>query len=925
MNTPLQLSPEQQAVVDHRGAHLQVIACAGSGKTESISRRVAALVREGAPPESIVAFTFTERAAGELKERIVARTVDACGEKVRGRLARMFVGTIHAYCFKLLQDHVPKYGNFDVLDEHRHAGLLAREGNRLSIATRLGTTGRWASVQEWKTTVDVIGNELIPRAHLQGDLGALYDDYVATLDRYHYLTFSLVIQKAVEALDDPTVFAAVHGPLRHLIVDEYQDVNPAQEALIRKLGTSPVEVCVVGDDDQAIYQWRGSDVANIQRFTTNFAGAQTHSLLANRRSRRAIVEAAEKFAQTIPQRLEKSMRAERDAAENSVVAWRGQTPEDEAATIAATIVRLHERGYRYRDIGVLFRSVRTSAPALIAALAERGIPYTCGGRTGLFLQPEIELLGRTYVWLAGWKWRPPGYGVEEVEDTQDTLVDDYVHSFGAAVSRKQLLATLNGWKRLVGDTQKPVNLIRDFYSLLNELGIHELDPDDAAVAARLGAFARFSNILADFENVTRRGRWQTDESGEQSFRGGQDRGELYYQRLAGYLLHYARDAYEDFDGEIAPDVDAVDIVTVHQSKGLEWPVVFLPNLVSRRFPSSKAGSAREWQLPFAAFPAEARERYCGGDADERRLFYVALTRAREVVYASCFERQSNRARPSPYLEVLFGEEIPERIELPLPAAPVAVRNDELAPLRVSFTDIASFDECGYRYRLSSSFGFETQLVSELGYGRAIHHVLRAVADATRAQGSLPSHAEVERLIDDEFYLPFANAGNFDNMRRTAGKLVHRYVDCYADDLERIWATERSFELQVREGTLSGRADVILDRHDGIDGALAIVDYKTSKGSDRDDLFAFQLAVYAAAGRAEGLHVQAAYLHHLDESERSSVAVDPPAVARAVDRVEELVSKLRSRHFSPKPASDRCAACEYRRLCRHAPVDPWDEA
>src|SRR5437870_13683633 len=118
------LSPTQQRGVDHQGSDLQVIACAGSGKTESISRRVAGLIAEGAEPASIVAFTFTERAAEELKERITRRVGEIMGQAYLDRLGPMFVGTIHGYCFRLLQDHVPHYGNYDVLDEHRHAGIL---------------------------------------------------------------------------------------------------------------------------------------------------------------------------------------------------------------------------------------------------------------------------------------------------------------------------------------------------------------------------------------------------------------------------------------------------------------------------------------------------------------------------------------------------------------------------------------------------------------------------------------------------------------------------------------------------------------------------------------------------------------------------------------------------------------------------------
>src|SRR5687768_6774534 len=146
------LSPAQQSVVSHRGSDLQVIACAGSGKTEAISRRVASLIAEGAEPESIVAFTFTERAAGELKNRIAGRVADLMGTGVLERLATMFVGTIHGYCLRLLQDHVPRYGNYDVLDEHRHAGLLSREYRRIGLS-KIGAR-HWSPIHEWLRTVD---------------------------------------------------------------------------------------------------------------------------------------------------------------------------------------------------------------------------------------------------------------------------------------------------------------------------------------------------------------------------------------------------------------------------------------------------------------------------------------------------------------------------------------------------------------------------------------------------------------------------------------------------------------------------------------------------------------------------------------------------------------------------------------------------
>lgn len=410
----ISLSPEQKQVVTLRGRNLQVIACAGSGKTESISRRVAALIAEGTPPTSIIAFTFTERAAAELKERIILRVQETKGSAFLGQLAPMFVGTIHSYCFRLLQTHVLKYGNYDVLDEHRHIGLLSREFDELG----LGELGHrhWRTIGDFVHNVDIIGNELIdPTALKDTPLATSYAAYIDMLDRHRLLTYSLIISKAVEALADSSVYARVHGSLCHLIVDEYQDINPAQERLIQLLSASPVQVCVVGDDDQSIYQWRGSDVGNILTFAKR-RKADTVRLETNRRSRPRIVATANAFARSIPNRLPKAMKPTRAGAKAEVIPWSAADAEDEASQIAVTIARLHKLGHRYQDIAVLFRSVRTSAMPLVDALEDRQIPYTCGGRTGLFMQPEMSLFAEIFAWFVDADWKDERFGEKRKAD-----------------------------------------------------------------------------------------------------------------------------------------------------------------------------------------------------------------------------------------------------------------------------------------------------------------------------------------------------------------------------------------------------------------------------------------------------------------------------------------------------------------------------
>jgi len=912
----IRLTKDQQQVVDYRGGHIQVIACAGSGKTESISRRVAALISEGEKPESIVAFTFTERAAGELKERIYERVGEAKGPEFLGRLAPMFVGTIHSYCFRLLQTYIPKYGDYDVLDEHRHIGLLSREYKELSLQ-ELGRR-HWKPIRDFAWSVDVIGNELIDPAQLAGTpLGICYDAYVPMLTRFKFLTYNQIIAQAVEALADPVAYARIHDPLRHLVVDEYQDINPAQERLIELLSARPVHLCVVGDDDQSIYQWRGSDVANILTFAQRKREAECVRLETNRRSRPDIVKAANTFAKSIPGRLEKAMKPTRPAGTCHVVPWMAETPEEEAGQLAKTICELHRLGYRYQDMAILFRSVRTSAPVLIQAFEAHGVPYVCSGRTGLFLQPEINLFGEIFAWFVDGDWKDERFGPSR-DASLDRIVNELSKHFdkqGPAVD--ELRTYLADWRKIRLAGNRPVSLVGDFYRLLSFLGAERIDIDSPEGSARFGAFARFSELLADFEHVTRRGRYVEDEGGR-IFRGGQDRGKSYYRQLYNYIRHYARDAYEDFEAKQRKEMDAVDILTVHQAKGLEWPIVFLPALSSQRFPSKYAGQAHRWLIPENALPQETRRRYEGGDADERRLFYVAMTRARETLYLSTFARITHRAKPSLYLDEVaanYGGLLSNK-KLPLPPAPDKLLEPEPPPLALSFSEIANFDECGFRYRLSQQFGFQQELATELGYGKAIHHILRNVAEVTRRSGSIPTPGQVDDILKDEFYLPFARQPEFTRMYQSACGLVRRYLSDYAEDLRRVWETERPFQLHLPEGTIAGRADVILDEEGGHPGKLAIVDYKTATDPRRDEYYQLQMAVYAEAARGEGLDVVAGYVHELEHGTRREVDVSENKNAEAIERVKACVGAICRGEFEPCPSQTHCAACDFRLVCRH---------
>lgn len=904
------LDGDAAAAVAHRGGHVQIIAAAGSGKTEVVAQRVASLLQDGAAPDSIVAFTFTEKAAEELKERIRERSVALLGPSATDKLGHLYVGTIHGYCFRLLQTYVPRFETYTPLDPNQLTNLLYRESSRLGLRQFDQRNRVFSGIERFQQTVDVVENEYMPLDAIpHGDFKNALIKYYAMLDNYRFMSFGTQIVEAVRALEDPYVHAAVTAVLKHLIVDEYQDVNPAQERLIELLAKpkGAADVVVVGDDDQAIYQWRGSHVANIVAFASRYPNVTTFELLANRRSRPDIVALANAFAKSIPGRIPKEMTAVRPPAGPSVSIAIGHLLEqDEADTIALDIEALHRDGVRYRDIAILVRG-RAAYTTILDALALSNIPVQPGGRTGLFEQPEAEVFGATFAWISNVDWSVSKWKKRAAVNLAG-LLDRYVDVFGLDDNERQALSThLQGWKSKRDDRNWTPSLVGEFYKLTDLLGIRDWDLTDEMQRNRLGTIARFTAVMADYESVTRRSRRDADNPGEQV--GGAIGGEWFYKNFALILTNYATGSYDDFDGEDDMLGDGVALGTIHGAKGLEWPVVFLPSLKEGRFPSDKSGSLKSWLIPRELFDAA---RYEGSDAEERRLFYVALTRARDWAGLSSHQRVNKQSRqPSPY--ILEAQAIASSGGLPTNAEP---RGAAPTSITVSYSELDAYMACPQGYLLRNELGFMPPVQAEIGYGNAVHHVLRTISEHVKATGAVPDSAAIDALMDSEFFLPFANKPAHKEMREKARALIQTYVTENTAELQRTWATERPFELYLDGVVVSGRADVVFDEHDGIANNLSIVDYKTALG---DELKPLQLQVYTDAGRREGLTVGAAFIQDLSATMRHEVSITQADIVAAEGRVIEAAKGLSARDFTPAPERRKCSACDVRSVCGAAVV------
>lgn len=899
------LSGDAAAAVAHRGGHIQIIASAGSGKTETVSQRIAKLVAEGVEPGRIVAFTFTERAAEELKARIRARVEHFAGGAAADRLGTMYVGTIHGYCFQLLTTYVTKFESYGVLDEKQQTAFMQRHSFDLAVKDLDSKGQLFSGISKLRSALDVIENEMLELSLLPEELRESVERFYSLLDTHRLLTFGRQITAAVEALRDPVVHRTVTSALSHLVVDEYQDVNPAQEELIRLLA-SPVgkaDLVVVGDDDQAIYQWRGSTVENITTFTSRYDGVTTFSLLQNRRSRPDIVTMANGFAKSIPGRLDKEMRASKETNGPAVDIITDFVDEaTEARELAMTVQRLHRSGYRYADIAVLVRG-KVAYPALLSAFEQLKIPVQPGGRVGLFSQADANFLGRCFVWLVDFKWKKSQYDQSQEDVTAESLRNLAETVYGISdTGWKALEKALTTLKSKVGTDSRRISLVDETYLLLDRLGVKEWDATDPVFASRLGSIARFVTFVADYESVQMRARAEGDGQV-----GAADQKDWYFRNFATLMTNFAINDYMDFEGEEDLLSDSVEVMTIHAAKGLEWPIVFLPSLTKGRFPSSKSGAANDRLIPEDLYD---HHRYDGGDADERRLFYVAMTRAAEWISLSAHQKVTkNKVPPSPYLLEVEKAFTGER---QLPADGTRSSGPDLPDLFITYSDLALYLSCGYSYWLRNRIGFPPALVEEIGYGNAVHHLMRVIAEETQRTGKTLGPADIDRILATDFFLPFANKTLAEKFKKRARDLVNRYMDEHSDDMLRVWETERPFELALPGVVISGRADVILDRSDTGIERLAIVDYKTE--IDERDL-GLQLQVYTIAGNREGLNVEGAFLHDLGAEKRVEVDTSPAALDQALAVVVEAAEGIKARKFDVSPEKSKCSRCDVRAMCR----------
>ena len=912
----MELTKPQQEAARYDGRNLQLIACAGSGKTEVVAQRIAHLLTKSGndklEPRNIVAFTFTDKAAAELKERIVSRAIEANGGAITG-MADMYVGTIHGFCQDLLQNEVPEYLKYEVLDNVRQHLYINRKSRLtgLTSSTNLNGTAlrRYINTGDYISALAVLREDKTDPQKMAGCsvLNGL-EEYRSQLAADSYFDFSAQLDNAITELEhNHELRSRVSERVKYVVVDEYQDVNPIQERLVRLLHDLGAGLCVVGDDDQTIYQWRGSSVGNILEFENHYPDVRQIRLEDNFRSSEGVIDAARQFVEKVSPRLSKAMKfADAQSYElGDIVALAFDSPEDEARYIAETIKSMHgvafddgngERGLSWSDMAVLLRSVRASGAVITEALKDAEIPFVVTGLANLFETDEASAARDLFHYISG-------ETIKNEKPPTDKALRQSWETANLGIAKRKLDEALR-YAKQVRDTlhgnsgENPPSIQAAFLTFLEMVELREENVPGSRGQVVLFNLGQFSQVITDWETIN------FSSKPSETFQG-----------FAGFLHYQAEGSYSEGaeDGDyVVPD--AVQIMTVHQAKGREWPAVFLPVLRRNTFPSVNRRS-RIWNLiPRGA--VENAERYDGSINDERRLFYVAMTRSKKflhMTWAPIGNKGYHAYRSEFWDDVLVSKFVRRRKpdytnRGRAPARPRA----SVANVEFSFSDLKYLYECGYQFKLRVLYGFNNPIALPLGYGKSLHDALAEVHQRAM-RGDVVTEADTAELVARHLRTPYA----FGEVRRRLEEAAHRdianYIRDRADDLQYIEFSEQAVEIHLNDGvSIKGRIDLVR-RTDT--GETTIVDLKSNERSQQEEVTEVQLHTYALGYKElTGRDADFVEIYELAERRQRPRPVDEDFITDVREQTQAAAIALRDMRLDPAPTAAKCGQCDFSSLC-----------
>ena len=880
------LNAQQQRAVSFGEGPLLIIAGAGTGKTTVITRRIAKLIESGVKPDEILALTFTEKAATEMEQRVDILLPYGYHD--------LWIHTFHGFCQRVLQQHALDIGisnDFKMLEEVQQ-WLLVRQNLdefELDYYRTLGNPTKFikALLKHFSKLKD---EEISPEEYLEfakntkldksnpefdteeeivriNEVAKAYHIYQSLLLKNDALDFGDLINYALKLFRTrPKILNFYRQKFKYILVDEFQDTNYAQYELIKLLADPKNNLTVVGDDDQSIYKFRGASVSNILRFKKDFPKAQEITLTENYRSTQEILDTAYNFIKlNNPERLESKLKidkklvaAKKEKGEIAVLS--GQTLADEVDLVINKILALKkQKETTWNDFAILIRSNDTAEP-FIAKLANLNLTYTFVANKGLYKKAIILDL------LAYLKLLVNFHDTNALFRIMNMPQFSFEHRDMVEILHHAQKKTLSLYESLEQAALLP-SLQNKSITRINEL---------IAFLKKEANEARTKSIAEIFVNgiyglkLDQRIEEGSGEAGEADFIN------QFYKKIEAFeaenndksvrnflsFIEFEQEAGDegklDFDPNQGPE--SIKIMTIHSAKGLEFKNVFVVNMVDQRFPSRDRKEAIE-------IPKElVKEILPEGDVhlqEERRLFYVAMTRAKQNLYfsyASDYGGQRVRkpsqflidiglvAKPEKSTELLkrtkFDEKkIPKKLQFELPTS-------------FNYTAINEFKKCPLAYKYKYLLHLPSKGSKHLSFGNTIHTTFERflkqyrtnleekqqdLFGSNKEKAKLPSFEALQKMYEsywiDEWY---PNKKDKEEYRERGRKMLRAFYDSFEKEQVLPKYIEERFVLKLGEYTFTGK----IDRADLLpSGKLRIIDYKTGEKFKDDKENRYQLYIY----------------------------------------------------------------------------------
>jgi DNA helicase II / ATP-dependent DNA helicase PcrA len=938
------LNPEQRSAVLHDGGPLLVVAGAGTGKTQVITHRIAYLIKQGkAKPGEVLALTFTEKAAREMEERLY--------ELIGWQSFQVPVMTFHAFGTELLgrfASHIGRSVRGGLLNDTQKALLLKQHINEISfsyygpqadmfeflvgIVRYIGELQNAAvSIQQYQSFVDGLkrqSGDLHPRdVDEQVDLAALYRLYESIKEQTGTFDYNDQLQIPLNILRErPNLADRLGNEYRYVLVDEYQDTNRVQDELIRAFVGPRGNIFAVGDDDQAIYGFRGADIGNILDFGKHFELKKPAVLVRNYRSGQAILDASYSLIRNNdPERLEtklgidKHLIALHNESTTSYQAY--STPADEVSGVVAEIAKRISAGEQPSDIAVL---ASTHAPLKAVAKAMRALelPFALSTSINIFEQPELIGLWYLMKWLCFQandeaighvimgpmvKWTPDQYRpILERARKQLITVEESLR-MDSGREAKELVKRVDEWRGWA----QGLHVSQLAFKLVFDTGRADEWRERAESSGRMirvfGDLQRLYEQMQDFETISSN------------------------PTLAGYADTFPTPPALEVS-EPAGDARGVQLLTVHASKGLEFETVYIIACTQRGWSGvrSAARQVPEALLGSTKLPPEH---------EYRRLMYVAVTRARRslVVSSPIKGAGGGKQPPTPFVGELFGasalkeapmgvsagrfEEVMSKLQRFYPMQ--GENGHKLLPfetsdgwLELSVTQLGGYEYCPFEFYLQYVLQIKQPIGPQLAFGNALHKVFEAYYKASLRDTPLVND-ELHSLLDEQWSdRGYERRELADADRALAHRTLDGFIAREGQSDRKVIGSEVPIRLDLPEAKLrlKGKIDALYEGSEGVE----LRDFKTGRTKtnkeklDDEAKRNFQLRTYALAyQRLNGNAPAQLVLDYVVTGVEGSAALSPAILRNHTDKLVDMAHKIRAGDFAPNPSPvHNCAAIRY---------------